>query len=187
MSKISQRRALLLAAIVPALLVAGCSAGNNTQAMKGAASPGTPTDMDSMPPEESDTASPDATDTGASPTDTAGGGQAQTAVQGFFSAVKSGNVDQVVNSFSDDAVAAVNGQATAEGSQAIRTLFQKQLQGNGMKQATHTIDESRMAGDTDAIVRSTSKQGSDEMRELFVLTKDGEEWKISQFMNNKAS
>ncbi|GAA2216168.1 hypothetical protein GCM10009850_116370 [Nonomuraea monospora] len=186
MSKISQRRALLLAAIVPALLVAGCSAGNNTQAMKGAASPGTPTDMDSMSPEETDT-SPDATDT-ASPTDTAGGGgQAQSTVQGFFSALKSGNVDQVVSSFSDDAVAAVNGQATAEGSQAIRTLFQKQLQGNGMKQATHTIDESRTAGDADAIVRSTSKQGSDNYRELFVLTKDGEDWKISQFMNNKAS
>jgi ketosteroid isomerase-like protein len=185
MSKISQRRALLLAAIVPALLVAGCSAGNNTQAMKGAASPGTPTDMESMSPGETDT-SPDATDE-ASPTDTAGGGQAQSAVQGFFSALKAGNVDQVVNSFSDDAVAAVNGQPTAEGSEAIRTLFQKQLQGNGMKQATHTIDESRTAGDTDAIVRSTSKQGSDNYRELFVLTKDGEEWKISQFMNNKAS
>nr|SBO99313.1 hypothetical protein BN4615_P8829 [Nonomuraea gerenzanensis] len=138
-----------------------------------------------MSPEES----PEATDTAeASPTDTAGGGgQAQSAVQGFFNAVKSGNVDQVVNSFSDDAVAAVNGQATAEGSQAIRTLFEKQLQGNGMKQATHTIDESRTAGDADAIVRSTSKQGNDNYRELFVLTKDGDEWKISQFMNNKAS
>ncbi|MGW3343547.1 nuclear transport factor 2 family protein [Nonomuraea rubra] len=182
MSKISQRRALLLAAIVPALLVAGCSAGSNTQAMKGAASPDTPTDMDSPPAEDS----PDVTDT-ASPTDTAGGGQPQSAVQGFFSALKSGNADQVANAFSDDAVAAVNGQPTAEGSQAIRTLFQKQLQGNGMKQATHTIDESRTAGDTDAIVRSTSKQGNDNYRELFVLTKDGEEWKISQFMNNKAS
>ncbi|MFD0471731.1 hypothetical protein ACFQ0B_28040 [Nonomuraea thailandensis] len=40
----------------------------------------------------------------------------------------------------------MNGQPTAEGSQAIRTLFQKQMQGNGMKQATHTIDESRTAG-----------------------------------------
>ncbi|WP_084772052.1 YybH family protein [Nonomuraea candida] len=184
MSKISQCRALLLAAIVPALLVAGCSSGNNTQAMKGAASPGTPTDMDSMSPGDTDS-SP--TDTG-SPTDTAGGGEAQAAVQGFFDALKSGNVDQVVNSFSDDAVAAVNGQPTAEGAQAIRALFQKQLQGaNGMKQAEHTVEETRNAGSDDAIVRATSKQGDNNLRELFVLTREGEDWKISQFMNNRAS
>ncbi|MEV4174226.1 MULTISPECIES: YybH family protein [unclassified Nonomuraea] len=189
MSKISQRRALLLAAIVPALLVAGCSAGSNTQAMKGAASPGTPTDMDSMPPEETDTSSPEATDTGeATPTETGAGGQAQSAVQGYFNALKSGNVDQVVSSFADDGIAAVDGEATAEGSQAIRTLFQKQLQGaNDMGKATHTIDEARTAGSDDAIVRSTSKQGGDNYRELFVLTRDGGEWKIAQFMNNQAS
>jgi ketosteroid isomerase-like protein len=180
MSKISQRRALLLAAIVPALLVAGCSAASNTQAMKGAASPD-PGDMDSMSPGDSPSEEGSATDTG-------GGGQAQSAVEGFFNALKSGNVDQVVSSFSDDAVALVNGQATAEGSQAIRSLFQKQLQGgNGMAQATHNIDETRNAGDQDAIVRATSKQGNKNLRELFVLTRDGSEWKISQFMNNQGS
>ncbi|MEV4563888.1 nuclear transport factor 2 family protein [Nonomuraea sp. NPDC049419] len=172
MSKISQRRALLLAAIVPALLVAGCS--GNTQAMKGAASP---TDMDSMAPDTSPDDSPEA-----SP----GGGQAETAVQGFFDALKSGDVDQVTDTFADDAVVLLAGQPTAEGGEAIKSLFQKQLQGgNGMKQATHTIDETRTAGPDDAIVRATSKQGNDNMRELFVLTKEGEEWKISQFMNNK--
>ncbi|MEV4803289.1 nuclear transport factor 2 family protein [Nonomuraea sp. NPDC049421] len=174
MSKISQRRALLLAAIVPALLVAGCS--GNTQAMKGAASP---TDMDSMAPDTSP-------DDSASPGDTAGGGQAETAVQGFFDALKSGDVDQVTDTFADDAVVLLAGQPTAEGGEAIKSLFQKQLQGgNGMKQATHTIDETRTAGPDDAIVRATSKQGDNNMRELFVLTKEGEEWKISQFMNNK--
>ncbi|MEU8357466.1 nuclear transport factor 2 family protein [Nonomuraea sp. NPDC048882] len=173
MTKISQHRALLLAAVVPALLIAGCSA--NTQAMKGAASPGTPTDMDSMSPGT------------ASPSDTAGGSQAESAVQGYFNALKSGNLDQVVSSFADDAVVAVDGQATAEGSQAIRALFQKLQGSQDMKQATHTIDQSRTAGDQDAFVRSTSKQGDDDYRELFLLSKDGEEWKISQFMNNQAS
>ncbi|MFC5822788.1 YybH family protein [Nonomuraea insulae] len=178
MSKISQRRALLLAAIVPALLIAGCSANN--QAMKGAASPGGPTDMDSMSPEQSDTSTGEASPTGA-------GGQAESAVQAFFNALKSGNVDQVAESFSNEAVAAVNGQPTAEGSDAIKGLFQKQLAGaNGWKQATHTIEESRTAGSDDAIVRSTSKMGNDNFRELFLLTRDGGEWKISQFMNNKA-
>jgi ketosteroid isomerase-like protein len=197
MSKISQRRALLLAAIVPVILVGGCSAGGgNTQAMKGAASPGTPTDTGSMLPEETDTGSASPTDTGmdsASPsaTDTGGGGgaggQARAVVQGYFSALKSGNVDQVVSAFADDAVVAVDGEATAEGTQAIRTLFQGQLQGsNDQAQATHTIDEARTAGSEDAIVRSTSKQGDETRRELFILSKDGE-WKISQFMNNQAS
>ncbi|MEV0380794.1 nuclear transport factor 2 family protein [Nonomuraea sp. NPDC050643] len=187
MSKISQRRALLLAALVPALLVAGCSAGNNTQAMKGAASPATPTDMDSgMSPEETDMS------TGtASPTDTAtqggAGGQAKAVVQGYFTALKSGNADQLVSSFTDNAVVALDGEPTAEGSQAIRTLFQGQMQGsNDMGQATHTIEEARTAGSEDAVVSSTSKQGDDNYRELFVLSRDGGEWKISHFMNNQA-
>ncbi|MEV0620791.1 nuclear transport factor 2 family protein [Nonomuraea sp. NPDC050404] len=183
MSKISQRRALLLAALVPALLLAGCSASNNTQAMKGAA---VPTDMDSMSPGDS----PDTTDSGeASPSGTGeGGGEPQSAVQGFFSALKSGNVDQVVSAFADDGMAAVDGQATAEGSQAIRSLFQKQLQGaNGMGDATHTVGDTKTAGDDDAIVTATSKQGNKNLRELFVLTRNGGEWKISQFMNNRAS
>jgi ketosteroid isomerase-like protein len=174
MSKIFQRRALLLAAIVPTLLVAGCSA--NTQAMKGAASP--PGDMDSMSPEQ--------TSTEATPGATEGGGEAQTAVQGFFTALKSGNVDQIVNKFTDDAVVAVNGQPTAEGSQAIRSLFQKLSGNNNMKQATHTIDETQMAGADNAIVRSSSKQGDKNLRELFVLMQEGGDWKISQFMNNQA-
>ncbi|MFC4112215.1 YybH family protein [Nonomuraea zeae] len=195
MSKISQRRALLLAAIVPVVLVAGCSsAGNDTQAMKGAASPATPTDTGSMMPEETGTgtaaptdmesASPTATDTGAAG---GAGGQARAVVESYFSALKSGNVDQVVGAFADDAVVALDGEATAEGTQAIRTLFQQQLKGaNEQAQATHTIDEARTAGSEDAIVSSTSKQGDETYRELFVLSKDGE-WKISQFMNNQAS
>ncbi|TMR16749.1 nuclear transport factor 2 family protein [Nonomuraea turkmeniaca] len=190
MSKISQRRALLMAAIIPAMLVAGCAAGGSgTQAMKGAAASPTdmPTDMptdDMMSPEETDTASPTGTDT-ASPTDTAGGAdQPRSAVQGFFDALKSGNVDQVVGAFADDAVVAVDGEATAKGTQAIRTLFQGQL--DEMKQATHTIEEDRTLGSEDAVVRATSKQGGDNLRELFLLSQDGGEWKISQFMNNQA-
>jgi len=191
MSKISQRRALLLAAIVPVVLVAGCSAGSNTQAMKGQASPATPTDT-MMSPTETDTdmMSPTATDTvTASPTATgAGADQPRTAVENFFNALKSGNADQVVSTFSDDAVAAVDGEATATGSQAIRTLFQGKLQGGGdMTKATHTIDETHTAGNQDAFVRSTSKQGDDTFREFFVLTKDGGKWMISRFMNNKSS
>lgn len=197
MSKISQRRALLLAAIVPVVLVAGCSAGSNTQAMKGEASPATPTDT-MMSPSETDTdmmsPGPTGTETGmetASPTGTATAGaadQPRTAVQNYFNALKSGNVDQVVSTFADDAVAAVDGEATATGSQAIRTLFQGKLQGNGdMTKATHTIDETRTAGSQDAFVRSTSKQGDDTYREFFVLTKDGGKWMIARFMNNQSS
>ncbi|NRQ38247.1 SnoaL-like domain-containing protein [Nonomuraea sp. NN258] len=201
MSKIFQRRALLLAAIIPAaVLVAGCSAGG-TQAMKGVASPATPTEGDTMmTPEETGTddmgtASPTGTDeeTGTespSPTGTGEGaaGDPRQAVQAYFDALKAGNVNQVVNSFSDDAVAAVAGQATATGTQAIRTLVQKQIQGNqNQASATHTIDESRTAGDSDGFVRSTSKMGNDTFREFFVLTQDGGQWKIDRFMNNKAS
>ncbi|MGP3912094.1 YybH family protein [Nonomuraea sp. 10N515B] len=183
MSKISQRRALLMAAIIPAMLLAGCAAGGSgTQAaLKGAASPATPTE-DMMSPEETDTATP--TETDATPTETGGATEARSAVEGFFNALKSGNVDQVVGAFADDAVVAVNGKATAEGTEAIRTLFQGQV--NEMKQATHTIEEERALGTENAFVTATSKQGQNNLRELFLLSQDGGEWKISHYMNNKA-
>ncbi|TDD39376.1 nuclear transport factor 2 family protein [Nonomuraea terrae] len=173
MSKNSQRRALLLAAIVPALLVAGCSAGT-TQAMQGVASPVPPTEM------ESPGMSPDM-----SPTDQAPATDPRTAVQNYFSALKSGNVDQVVDSFADDAVVAWDGEPTAEGTQAIRRLYQQQAE--GQKEATHTIDEARTAGNENGVVRATSKQDNETHRELFVLTQDGGEWKISELMTNQQS
>ncbi|MFC4006725.1 YybH family protein [Nonomuraea purpurea] len=175
MSKISQCRALLLVAIVPAVLVAGCS-GSTTQAMKGAASPATPTDTGSMSPGETGMESP---------TSTGGAGQAQTAVQNFFNAMKSGNVDQIVGSFSNDAVVAWAGQPTAEGTAAIRKLFQDKAK--SMAQATNTIDESKELGTEDAVVRATSKTADKNFRELFLLSQAGGDWKISQFMNNQSS
>ncbi|MGW0808027.1 YybH family protein [Nonomuraea sp. NPDC002799] len=186
MSKISQCRALLLAAIVPAVLIAGCSSGSdNTQAMKGAASPATPTDVESMSPEETgtDTMSPSPSDTGTG----GAGGQAQAVVQSYFNALKSGNVDQVASLFTPDAVVAMDGEATAEGAAPIKTLFQEQLKGsNEQAQATHTVDDSQTLGSDSSIVRTTSKMGEDTYRELFVLAREGGEWKISQFMNNQA-
>ncbi|WP_188187107.1 YybH family protein [Nonomuraea sp. SYSU D8015] len=181
MSEISQRRALLLATIVPAMLVAGCAAGGaDTQAMKGAASPATPTDT-MMSPEETDTPMDTAT-----PTDTAGAEGARSAVQGFFDALKSGNVDQVMGTFADDAVVALDGAATATDTDAIRTLLQERLRAaNGMAQATHTIEEARQLGEG-AVVRATSKQDNQNLRELFALTQDGGEWKIAELMTNKA-
>jgi ketosteroid isomerase-like protein len=175
MSKISHRRALLLAMIVPAMLVTGCAAeGGNTQAMKGAASPATPTE---------DMGSPEETDTGMESPEAGG---ARSAVQGYFDALKSGNVDQVMGSFADDAVVEMDGAATAQGTDEIRNLFQKQLQGtNGIKDATHSIQDERELGEA-ALVRATSKQGNNNLRDLFVLTQDGGEWKISNFMSNKA-
>ncbi|MFI7699054.1 YybH family protein [Nonomuraea sp. NPDC049480] len=196
MSKISQCRALLLAAVVPAVLVAGCAAGGGTQAMKGAASPATPTDTvmppeETTPPEETDTASPTATDTGmetATPTDTAGmAGQARSVVQGYFDALKSGNVDQVAGAFADDAWVAMAGTPTAQGTDAIRTLYQDKLRDDGMKRATYTIEDVLPLGSENALVRATSRRGEADFRELFVLMQDGGEWKISQYMSNRMS
>ncbi|MEO3868931.1 nuclear transport factor 2 family protein [Nonomuraea sp. B12E4] len=186
MSKIFQRKALLLAAIVPAILVAGCATGNQ-QAMKGSASQASPTGEGTVEPGQTDM-SPGMTETGtASPTATGVEG-ARTAVEGYFKALKAGNVDKVVDSFSDNAVVELGGEATAKGTQAIRTLYQGQLQGNNeMKQVTYTIEDTRAAGTEDAIVRATSKMGEESYRELFVLMKDGGQWKISELMNNQGS
>ncbi|MEV4368726.1 nuclear transport factor 2 family protein [Nonomuraea sp. NPDC049637] len=191
MSKISERRALLLAAIVPVLLVAGCSAGSNTQAMKGEASPATPTDT-MMTPTETGMESPTTTETmteTATPTGTmTAATQPRAAVQNYFDALKSGNVDAVVKTFAGDAVVAFDGQATATGSQAVRSLYEKLLKdGADLKSATHTIDETRSAGSQDAFARATSKQGDTTYRELFMLTHQGGQWLISRFMNNQGA
>ncbi|MEV5557392.1 YybH family protein [Nonomuraea wenchangensis] len=186
MSKISHRRALLLAAVVPTLLVAGCAAGTDSQAMKGEASPASPTGM--MSPEETGTGmeSGSPMQTG-SPTGTAGAAQARSTVQNFFDAIKSGNVDKVTSSFSDDAVVALAGKATATGGSAIRSLFQDQLKNKDMSKATHTIEDSRDLGPQYAVVRARSKQGGDAYRELFLLADQSGQWKITDLMTNKAS
>ncbi|MEQ4725467.1 nuclear transport factor 2 family protein [Nonomuraea sp. B19D2] len=188
MSKIFLRRGLLLAAVVPALLAAGCAAGGNgTQAMKGAASPATPTEETSPTETETDGESPEETgNESATPTDT-GAGLPRSAIEDFFSALKSGNLDQVVGAFASTAVVELDGAATAESSEAIRGLFQKRLQAGGERQATHTVEDVRTIGDKNAVVRSTSKAGNRTHREMFLLMKDGAEWKISELMNNQPS
>ncbi|QFY11581.1 hypothetical protein GBF35_37860 [Nonomuraea phyllanthi] len=195
MDRISQRTALLLAAVVPALLVAGCGAGGNgTQAMKGAASPATPTDDTNSPDEtETETGSEEPTSTesegegeGATPTATnTGPGLPRTAVESYFAALKSGNLDEVVSAFADHAVVEMDGEPTSEGTEAIRGLFKTELKDE--QKATHTVDDVRTLGDKDAVVRSTSRRGDVAHRGLFLLMQDGGEWKITEFMDNQPS
>ncbi|MEV4218021.1 nuclear transport factor 2 family protein [Nonomuraea sp. NPDC049725] len=186
MSMNSLRRGLLLAAIVPALFTAGCAAGGTGQAMKGAASPASPTATDTgMTP--GDSASPTDTTTGTgspSPTDTgAGQGSPRGVVESFYKALESGDSAQVVKLFTSDAVAAVAGEQTAEGTQALTTLFEGMGEGQG---GTPTIEESQVAG-KQAFVRATSGQGSDETRAFFLLTQDNGDWKIDRYMSNSPS
>ncbi|MET7328068.1 nuclear transport factor 2 family protein [Nonomuraea sp. NPDC005650] len=166
MSKVFQRRALLPAAIVPALMVAGCATGGDrTQAMKAVA-----------------TVSPTATATATA------AGRPRAAVESYFNALKSGNVDQIVGAFAANAVVEVDGEATAQGVRAIRGLYQQQLHGaTDLLSAKHKIEDVREVGAEGAVVRSTSKQGDANYRELFVLTKEGGKWKISEFMNNQSA
>ncbi|GAA3258960.1 nuclear transport factor 2 family protein [Nonomuraea helvata] len=195
MSKIFQRRGLLLAAVIPAFLVAGCAVGGNgTQAMKGEAAQETPTEETTEETSPGETESPESGQpeetgsAGATPTATSSGaGLPRSAVEDFFSALKSGNLDQVVSAFAGTAVVELDGAPTAESTDAIRALVQKVLQGEGAKQATYTVDDVRTIGDKNAVVRSTSKVGNSTHRELFLLMKDGAEWKITELMNNRPS
>ncbi|MFF4617899.1 YybH family protein [Nonomuraea jabiensis] len=172
MSKLFQCWALLPAAIVPVLLVAGCDVGGDrTQAMKAAATPTGP---------YTGSASPTGTATAA--------GQPRGAVESYFNALKAGNVDQIVSAFAGDAVVEIDGEATAEGTKAIRSLYQQQLQGaTDLVSAVHSIVDVRTVSGENAVVRSGSKQGDARFRELFLLGKVGGKWKISEFMNNQSS
>ncbi|MFG6191393.1 YybH family protein [Nonomuraea sp. JJY05] len=121
-------------------------------------------------------------------TATAASGQPRGVVESYFNALRAGNVDQIVSVFARDAVVEIDGEATAEGIQAIRTLYQQQLQGaTDLVSATHSIVDVRTTGAANAAVRSGSKQGDARFRELFLLGKEGGKWKISEFMNNQSS
>lgn len=179
------RRGLLLAAVVPALLATGCAAGGSGQAMK-AASPAPPTATDtemtdSPSPEDTgtDTASPSPTGTGTG----TGQGTPRGVVERFYRALGAGNADRVVNAFTSDGVAAVQGEETAEGAQALRDLFQGQEnQGGG----SPTIEESQVMGDR-AFVRATAGRGAAETRGFFLLKQENGTWKIDRYMSNGTS
>ncbi|MER7503564.1 nuclear transport factor 2 family protein [Nonomuraea pusilla] len=187
MSTISQRKALLLAAVIPAFLVAGCGASGNPQAMKGAESQPT----ESMMPTESGTESMSPTESGPpmmspSPTGTVKGGKVGAVVMAYFDAVKSGNVDEIMKLFLDTAVVELDGVPTAEGSSAVRKVIQQQVQSGQHAQGTHTIDEVHTVGGEDAFVRTTSTMQGQTMRAFFILTKqDNGKWKIARLMSNK--
>jgi ketosteroid isomerase-like protein len=184
MSTTSLRRGILLAAIVPALLTAGCAAGGTGQAMKGAASPPTaPPDTTTETGAPTDEMSPPATDTTSpSPTGGADAAAPRAVVEKFYSALAAGNADEAVQLFTPDAVAAVDGEPTAEGAEGLRSLIQGQEERGG----SPTIEETT-AVDKWAFVRATSGEGADETRAFFVLSKQNGDWKISRYMSNSAS
>ncbi|MFG1942688.1 hypothetical protein [Nonomuraea sp. NPDC048826] len=173
MSKKYLCRGLLLAMIVPALLTAGCAAGGSGQAMKGAASPASPTGTDTGMPD-----SPMPGDSGtASPTGTEGASSPRAVVEQFYEALESGEADKAAKMFTSDGVAAVQGKETAEGTQALSDAFE------GMQvSGTPNIEESEAMG-KGAFVSATV----DSNRGFFLLSKDGNSWKIDRFMSNSSS
>ncbi|MCA2219950.1 nuclear transport factor 2 family protein [Nonomuraea aurantiaca] len=106
------------------------------------------------------------------------------AVQAYFDAAKAGEADKAVEAFATDGMAAVEGKPTAQGTDALTTLFKELFKTKMI--ATHTFDEARVV-DGVAFVRTTSTEGSEKYREFFILKKSGGEWKIERFINNSAS
>jgi ketosteroid isomerase-like protein len=170
------RRGLLLAMFVPALLTAGCAASGSGQAMKGAASP--------APPTATDTGMGDSPMPGdsASPTDSeAAKGSPRSVVEKFYEALSSGEGEKAAKMFTSDGVAAVQGKETAEGTQALTEVFEDER-----TEGSPTIDESEVMGQQ-AFVRANVGEGEDASRGFFLLTKEGNSWKIDRFMSNSTS
>jgi ketosteroid isomerase-like protein len=193
MSTKSQARALLLAAVVPALLVTGCAAGGNDMRLMGAAASPMPSESGPSPyGSESGSMSPMPSESGnMSPEPSASESASmapmtspRAAVQAFFDAAKAGEADKAVEAFATDGLAAAEGKPTAQGTDALTTLFKDLFKTKMI--ATHTFDETRMVGEV-AFVRTTSTEGSEKYREFFLLKKSDGEWKIERFMNNSAS
>ncbi|MDA0638912.1 hypothetical protein OUY22_36345 [Nonomuraea sp. MCN248] len=167
-------RGLLLAMTVPALLTAGCGATGSGQAMKGAASPASPTGTDTGMYE-----SPMPGDSGtASPTGTAGAMTSPRAVvEQFYKALDEGEAQKAAKMFTSDGVAAVQGKDTAEGMQALTDVFE-----DAKVEGTPNIEESEAMGKA-AFVSATV----DSTRGFFLLANEGGSWKIDRYMSNSSS
>lgn len=182
----------MLAAVVPALLVTGCAAGGNDMRLMGAAA--SPMPSESGPsPYESGNMSPMPSESGSmmSPEPSASESASmapmtspRAAVQAYFDAAKAGEPDKAVEAFATDGMAAAEGKPTAQGTDALTTLFKELFKAK--MTATHTFDETRTIGEV-AFVRTTSTEGTEKYREFFLLKKSGGEWKIERFINNTAS
>ena len=188
MSTKSQARALLLAAIVPAMLVTGCAAGgNNMRLMGSVASPVPPMPSESGPTPSEGIMSPMPSESGAGSMSPEPSGSEMTspraAVQAFFDAAKAGDADKAANAFTSDGMAAMAGKPTADGTEALRKLFEEEFKAKAER--THTFDETRTFGGEAAFVRTTSKEGDETYREFFLLKKSDSEWKIDRFMDNE--
>ncbi len=184
MSTKSQARALLLAAVVPAMLVTGCAAGGSNMRLMGAvASPTSPpmpsesgpTPTESEMPTESGTMSLEPTGTEMT--------SPRAAVQAYFDAAKAGDAEKAADAFASDGMAAIAGKPTADGTEALRKLFEDEFKEKAER--THTFDETRTFGNEAAFVRTTSKEGDETYREFFLLKKSDGEWKIDLFMDNE--
>ncbi|MEU4226074.1 nuclear transport factor 2 family protein [Nonomuraea sp. NPDC026600] len=189
MSTKSQARALLLAAVVPAMLVTGCAAGGTNMRLTGAvASPTPPMPSESGPtPAESETGmtSPMPTESGTMSPEPSGTEMTspRAAVQAYFDAAKAGDADKAADAFTSDGMAAIAGKPTADGTEALRKLFEDEFKAKAER--THTFDETRTFGSEAAFVRTTSKEGDETYREFFLLKKADGEWKIDRFMDNE--
>jgi ketosteroid isomerase-like protein len=178
-----QCRSLLLAAVIPTALVTGCTtASDGTQAMLSVASP-EPSDSSIMSPEPSDSGS-----MSPEPSDSATAAPAlnspRAAVDAFFAATKAGDAEKAAAVFTSDGMAAVEGEPTATGTEALRKLFGS---APDVSNSSHTIDETQNIGTDAAFVRATTRSGDKTYREFFLLQKSDSDWKIDRYMSNKAS
>lgn len=186
MSTKSQARALLLAAVVPALLVTGCAAGGNNMRLMGAvASPVPPMPSESGPTPSESGMSPMPSESGTMSPEPSGSEMTspRAAVQAYFDAAKAGDAGQAADAFASDGMAAIAGKPTADGTEALRKLFEDEFKAKAER--THTFDETRTFGNEAAFVRTTSKEGNETYREFFLLKKADGEWKIDLFMDNE--
>ena len=169
-----QCRSLLLAAVIPTALVTGCTtASDGTQAMLPVVSPAPEPSDSLMSPEPSDSA-----------TVAPALNSPRAAVEAFFAAVKAGDAEKAAAVFTSDGMAAVAGEPTATGTEALRKLFGS---APDVSNSSHTIDETQNIGTDAAFVRATTRSGDKTYREFFLLQKSDSDWKIDRYMSNKAS
>lgn len=113
-------------------------------------------------------------------------------VRSYFSALNGGNAEQVLATFADSIVLMLHGRPTVSGIDAAKASYEKNLSATSFQRVLH-IDDASLDGNLGYVrchstgtvtpkATGTPKEVSG--RELFVLERANDGWKIQTYMMN---
>jgi len=115
-------------------------------------------------------------------------------VHSYFDALNASDANKVVSLFTTDGVLLATGAPTATGTEQLKGTFQyvfdnftytlKETIGEVIVQGDYAFVSSTSKGSF--VIKSNNQKVEDDFRELFVMQKVKDSWKIAKYMYNKS-